>query len=380
MFIGGLIAEVINAVTIIIIARLLSPEEMGIYGLSFVIPGLFTIFSSLGLGQALTRYLAGFQSEGRWNDAKRLIRVGFVFQGGLSCLLAVLMFFGAVPIATLVLKRPDFSGILQLTSSLVIMQSIINMVSAAFIGLERMDLRAILVVVFSIVKAIFSPLLVIRGFGVNGVIYGHLIGTGAAAILALVLIVFYLRGKSGDVGQPSEESLSDMLRFGFPLFLSTFLVQINMSYRGLLLAWFADNVTIGNLDIATKFLSLVTLFTMPIAVTIYPTFSKFNFNLQPEVLKALYRSSIRYATLIVVPAAIIIAILAGPGISILFGTRYEFAPMFLSLSLLPFLAVGLGSLARTASVLASSALTSLKASAITIDMATKAAEARNGLL
>ena len=137
---------------------------------------------------------------------------------------------------------------------------------------------------------------------------------------------------------------------------------------------------IGNLDIATKFLSLVTLFTMPIALTIYPTFSKFNFNLQPEVLKALYRSSIRYATLIIVPATIIIAVLAGPGISILFGTRYEFAPMFLSLSLLPFLAVGLGSLARTASVLASSALTSLKASAITIDMATKAAEARNGLL
>ena len=344
LFIGNLISEVFNAVTIVIVARLLTPEEMGLYGLSFVMPGLFAIISNFGLNQAMTRFLARFQSEGRWDEIKRVVKVGFVFQGGLSCLLAVLVFFGAVPLATIVLKRPDFSGILQITSLLVVAQSLLNMATSAFFGLERMDLRGIIMIVASIVKAIFAPLLVIRGFGVNGLIYGHLIGTGAAAIVAVILLVFNLRGKKGDPGHPSEGSLPDMLRFGFPLFLTTFLVQINLSYQGLLMAWFTDNVAIGNLDIANKFLSLVGLFTVPIAATIYPAFSKFSFSVQPGEMKALYRSSIRYATLIIVPATTIMAILSGPGISILFGTRYEYAPGFLSLSLLRFLAVGLGSL------------------------------------
>ena len=111
LFIGNLFSEVINAVTFITIARLLTPEEMGVYGLSFVLPYLFAVFSNLGLNQALTRFLARFQSEGRWDDAKRIIRIGFLFQGGLSCLLAGLMYFTAFPLADLsvILSRSAMS-------------------------------------------------------------------------------------------------------------------------------------------------------------------------------------------------------------------------------------------------------------------------------
>ena len=52
-------------------------------------------------------------------------------------------------------------------------------------------------------------------------------------------------------------------------------------------------------------------------------------------------SAILYGEIV---ATTIIAILSGPGIAFLFGTRYELAPGFLSLALLQFLAVGLGSL------------------------------------
>ena len=39
LFIGNLISEISNAVGIIIVARLLTPEDMGIYGLSFILSG-----------------------------------------------------------------------------------------------------------------------------------------------------------------------------------------------------------------------------------------------------------------------------------------------------------------------------------------------------
>lgn len=344
LFTGRLISEILNTISIIIVARFLTPEEMGIYGLSFVFPGLFTIFSTLGLGQALTRFLAKLKNAERWTDVKQITLIGFLFQVGLSCFLAAIMYTSAVPLATVALRRPDLVDIVRITSILVISQSVFNMATATFFGLERMDLRALAEIIFSLVRGIISPVLVIQGYGVKGAIYGLIGGTSLAALFSVVFIVIYLRGKKGKPSRNNEDFLSDMLRFGFPLYLSTLVVQIDLSYRGLLLAWFTNNIAIGNLDVANKFLSMVNLFTLPITSTVYPTFSKFNFTSQTEELKVLYRSSVRYATLLLIPTTIIIIVQAGEGIKFLFGASYELAPGFLSLSLLQFFAVGLGSL------------------------------------
>jgi O-antigen/teichoic acid export membrane protein len=344
LFVGNIISEVINAVTFIIVARLLTPEEMGIYGLSFVLPSLFSALSNLGLNQALTRFLARFQNEEKWDDSKRIIKNGFLFQGGISCLLAALMYFSAAPLAVVVMNRPELVEIVRTMSLLVILQSVHNMSIAVVTGLERMDLRGVMMIVFSLVRLIIAPVLVIRGYGVIGVIYGHIVGVGVATLITIILIVKYLREKDGRTSETIEATLPDMLRFGFPLFISTFLNNIYFSYRGLLLAWFATNVAIGNLDIANKFLSLIGMFALPITTTIYPTFSKFRFNEHPEDMKALYNSSVRYATLLIIPATTIMAILSRPGITVLFDQRYELASGFLSLSILQYLTVGLGSL------------------------------------
>ena len=40
----NLVSQIIIAIGIIIVARILTPEQMGIYGLSFVISGFFNIF------------------------------------------------------------------------------------------------------------------------------------------------------------------------------------------------------------------------------------------------------------------------------------------------------------------------------------------------
>ena len=344
LFIGNFLSEIFNAVGIIIVARLLGPTEMGIYGLSFVIPGVFTILTGLGLGQAMIRSLAIYQSQDRWGDVKKATIRGFLFQGGLACILAVVMFLASDVLASVVLRRPEMVGLVRVTSVLVISQSIYTMSVSVFYGLERMDLMATTMVLQSLVKGVAAPLLVIRGFGVDGAIYGHLLAVSAVSIISVILIWNYLRGKGDAEGPTSVEPLNDMLKMGFPLFLTTFVMNLNVGYQGILLAWFTDNIAIGNWDVAKKFLSLVTLFTVPITSVLYPAFSKFTFLEQPDEIKALFHSSVRYATIIVIPATTIMILLSVQGIGFLFGTKYAMAPQFLSLALLQFLTVGLGSL------------------------------------
>lgn len=346
LFMGSFLSEIINAAGIIVVARLLSPEEMGVYSLSFVIPGLFILFTSWGLNEALIRHLALYQTQYRWDDMRRMVKVGLLFQGSLAIILSLVLFLSADILSSVLLTRPELGMVVRITSLLVVLQAMNNMTSSVLIGLERMDHRAYVIVLQSVIKVVSASALVILGYGVLGAVVGHILGVFVSTAISVLLIFKNMVGKPDAHGEEARDdsSLRELLRFGFPVFLGAFLLNINLRYKGLLLAWFANNSAIGNLDIAVKFISLITLFAFPIQSVMYPTFSKFSFIDQADELKVLFKSSVRYATLLVIPVASLVTVLSEEFVVTLFGNKYQQAPLFLTLSLLQFLAVGLGSL------------------------------------
>jgi O-antigen/teichoic acid export membrane protein len=346
LFMGSFISEILNAIGIIIVARLLSPEEMGAYSLSFVIPGMFVLFTSWGLNEALIRNLALYQNQNRWDDMRRMVKVGFLFQGSLAIVLSLVLFLSADVLASVLLTRPELGTVVRVTSLLVVLQVINTMMSSVLIGIERMDHRAYVIVLQSVIKVVSASALVILGYGVIGAVVGHMLAVSVSTAISILLIYKNMMGKPDTYGEEVREdsSLKELLKFGFPLYLGAFLLNISLRYKGLLLAWFADNTAIGNLDIAVKFISLITLFTFPVQSVMYPTFSKFSFIDQADELKVLFKSSVRYATLLVIPVASLVTVLSEQFVVTLFGNKYQQAPLFLALSLLQFLAVGIGSL------------------------------------
>ncbi|MCJ7613489.1 oligosaccharide flippase family protein, partial [Candidatus Bathyarchaeota archaeon] len=56
LFWGMAISSIISSVGIIIIARLLSPSDYGIYSIALIAPTLIQIFRDLGIDQSTVRY------------------------------------------------------------------------------------------------------------------------------------------------------------------------------------------------------------------------------------------------------------------------------------------------------------------------------------
>ena len=343
LFLGQFVSEAVNAVGAVLVARLLTPGEYGVFGLAFVLPLLFSMFSNWGVNEALIRSLARYQAHGRWGEIRRMVVTGFLFKGGVACLLSVVMFISADSLAALALARPELAGLVRLTSALVIIQSVFNTANAVFYGLGRMGLAAAMRVIQALIRASTSPILILWGYGVSGAVMGHMLSFLAAAVISAVLI---FKGMQHGMSRETDDetSLTGMLRFGFPLFVGSFLTTLNTRYQWLLLAWFTGDVAIGNLNIATKFISLVTLFTVPIHSTLYPAFSRFSYDEYVDELGSLFKASVRYATLVVVPVISLIILLSEQFVVLLFGPRYGQAPLFLSLVLLQYLATGLGAL------------------------------------
>jgi O-antigen/teichoic acid export membrane protein len=136
-----------------------------------------------------------------------------------------------------------------------------------------------------------------------------------------------------------------MFRYGLPLSLAAiiagFLAQF---YNFILYGYVSNDAVIGNYAIAQNFVVLITFFALPITTMLFPAFSKLDHTKEKETLQNVFQISVKYASLLVVPFAVMVVVLAPSAISTLFADRYAEAPLFLSLLAFNYLYTALGTL------------------------------------
>jgi O-antigen/teichoic acid export membrane protein len=76
----------------------------------------------------------------------------------------------------------------------------------------------------------------------------------------------------------------------------------------------------------------------------FPAFSKLDAEKDNEPLRNIFQFSVKYASLLVVPAAALVMCLAVPAVDTLFGNTYNAAPLFLALLAVPYLYTAFGTL------------------------------------
>jgi O-antigen/teichoic acid export membrane protein len=293
------------------------------------------------VNSALTRYLARLRAEDKPDLAASMLRSGYLFKLAVGLFASAICFIFADQFATYILNRPEMGYLVRVASILILFQSAFGALSSAFIGLERMEHRALVLNIMSIVKVVFSPLLIIVGFGVIGMLMGHISGYASASIVGSLILLKHYR----KLGPPSCDSLQSnlkvMLRYGFPLYLSALIGLLSGQYRTIILAFFSSNIEIGNLNVAIKLASAVTILVFHFSV-LFPAFSKVNSD--SKELKRLFKISVKYTALLIVPASILIAIISEEFVYTFYGQNYTLAPSYLSIHILTFLYSGVGSM------------------------------------
>jgi O-antigen/teichoic acid export membrane protein len=205
-----------------------------------------------------------------------------------------------------------------------------------------MNLNSFTIVCQAIVKTVVGPLLVILGFGVLGAIIGAVVSIAAGAIagIAIVYVAFFRTLRKAKCGRcEMRKTLKPMLKYGVPLAASNVVGGIlPLSFNSLIVVY--GGSLYGDYLQATNFSVLLTFLTIPIITVLFPTFSKLNPEEEPELMKTVFASSVKYSAILVVPATMAMMILATPMINTLFGylpsgePKFAFAPLFLVLVVL----------------------------------------------
>jgi O-antigen/teichoic acid export membrane protein len=296
----------------------------------------------------MVRSTAQCRAEERTAEIRQVFLSGLIFEIALGLVLSAVAFGLSGFLANNVFHRPEIVTLIQIASVSILAGGVINAATAAFTGTERMELNSVMLICQSIVKILIIITLVVLGLGTTGAVAGYMGGLAFGALVGVVLMwVIYkkLPKPSGSI-IGIKACTKAMLTYGTPISLGTIISSFQTQFFAFLLPIFylSNNSIIGNYNLATTFVVLITFFATPVTTMMFPAFSKLDAQKDKGTIRNVFQFSVKYASLLVVPVAALVMSLAEPAVSTLFGSSYSSTGLFLALLSITYLYTAFGNL------------------------------------
>jgi stage V sporulation protein B len=347
LLIGVATSTIIMAVGAIILGRFLGADGYGLYGIVVIPSTLINLFRDWGINSAITKYVASLRVTNRTEEIHDVIVAGLIFEVASGLALSFLSLALATFIASTVFHRPESAVFIAIISVSIISGSLLAASQAVFIGFERWKLNSFTVICQAIVKTVIGPVLIFLGYSVLGAVIGYTVGFIAAGIIGLATFYFILfrpLRKKATGNSSITKTLKEMLRYGVPLSIASILGGILGQFYSFIVVPLTSNTLYGNYITALNFTTLLTFLTIPIATVLFPAFAKLDPKKEHELVKTVYAASIKYTSILLVPATMAMMALSGPMIGTLYGEKYVYGPFFLTIFVIGNLFTVFGSL------------------------------------
>jgi stage V sporulation protein B len=350
----NLVANVILGLSSLLVARLLGPQNYGIYTLALSLPFFIQILIGMGVTNAITRFSSYHLAKVDLQTARRMTRNGisFLLISGLAFTIITLVL--SPYFSTILLHRSDITIYVEVSSLFVITQTMFSCVSLAFIGWGSSSQVALWTILQALLKLLISVGLVLGGFGTLGALYGYLLSLFIAGILGMLsLYVLKFRNHKLSVQRSRELSPStsylqaftsdvrEMMRYGVPSFFGSVILSISQQpVLVVIISAIASNALIGYYGAASVVSIGVAMVLGSFTTALFPAFSKLD-GMAYDTRTA-FRYAVRYVSYAVMPALFFLIASSSLVIDILFGKAYSQSSHFLVLLTVSYLPLAFG--------------------------------------
>ncbi|UCH38206.1 MAG: oligosaccharide flippase family protein, partial [Candidatus Bathyarchaeota archaeon] len=143
---GKLVSKLIGVGGSILLLILLGSEGLGDLTIAMNAPAIFNTVFNVGIGVALTKLLAEYQTQGKFGVLKGYLWTGLRFTLGLSVGLTVLCFLAADFYATHLLLKPSLAPVIRVASLLIVARMTYTIAEAILIGLDATKEYALIMI------------------------------------------------------------------------------------------------------------------------------------------------------------------------------------------------------------------------------------------
>lgn len=297
---------VLQLVALVILARLLLPAEFGLFSAAMVVAGLCAIFSELGVGPAIVQ---------RPGLEPRHIRVGFTLSVTLSLATGLLAWFGAPAIAGF-FRIPDLEPVTRVMALAFPLQGVsVVAQSLAQRGLRFGWLAFVDTAAFAIGYLVVAPAMTLLHTGIWALVGAHM---AQQALRAAILLLGQPHAKR-PLLQPA--AARELLYFGGGFTLARICNYVAGQGDNLVVGRWLGQQALGFYAHAYQLMAAPALMLGQVLDRVlFPTMALVQ--TEPERLTRAYRGGVFTCALVILPASMVIFILAEEIVLLLLGPAW----------------------------------------------------------
>jgi O-antigen/teichoic acid export membrane protein len=142
LLIGVATSTIIMAVGAIVLGRLMTVDQYGLYGIVLIPSTTLNLFRDWGINSAMIKYIANFRASLKDEETHDVILAGLIFEVATGLALSFLSLFLANVIASAAFHRPESASFIAIVSVSTISGSLLTASQSVFVGFERMELNS----------------------------------------------------------------------------------------------------------------------------------------------------------------------------------------------------------------------------------------------
>lgn len=299
----------------IIVSRALDATDIGKLSLLMMIGSVFSL-TNPSLHYALQKFIPKFVEEGRRDVSDSIIRTGLVVLVAISGTALIILLIMNTQVSTLL-----FGSTLERWPLIIILLATFILNFTIFFGGQMLGLgmfkeTAIQNILNTGISRPVAIVLALSGLGLLGITLGWLIG----AVVALVFSIYALRR---NLNLKRGFSVKRILEFSIPVHLLAIIMFIQgWADIAILYALGRDLSQIGVYYLVISGALILTIFYVPISMTILPALSARYTSDGIEGMSSLANTYIRIIFKILIPVGISFAVISSTAIELIYGLQY----------------------------------------------------------
>ena len=341
---GEIASKLVGVVGSIVLVRLLvSPAIYAPIAAATTLPGLVMLGDITGVNSALTRTLAMSKREGDFQTIWSSYWVANIVKFVTGGLLSLVAFLIAQPVA-FILGKQSIESYLVLASSLPMVWTVQVNIKSALLSLGRARDYSWLQIVNEVLLS-FAPIpAVLLGYGAKGALVAMVLANFAYLGIGLAVSTRAVLENTNPESRKITYSLTvkKMVKFGLPLGFSNSLSSFSGQIINLVILKFVSLYVYGLYSVALSASALMNSINDPLSSMTFPIYSRIKSSHELEILQTVYRQSVRFSTMIMLPFAIFFIVFAGPFLTLFFGNAYSSGGIYLTFLSITWLTVGMG--------------------------------------
>ena len=242
------------------------------------------------------------------------------------------------------LGKQSVEGYLLIASSLPMVWTVQVNIKSTLISLGRARDYSWLQIVNEMLLS-FSPIpAVLLGYGAVGALIAMVLANFAYLAIGLVVSTIVVLENTDKQSRRITygTTAKKLVRFGLPLGLSNSFSSFLGQIINLIILRFVSLYLYGLYSVALSAAALMNSINDPLNSMTFPIYSRIKGSKEVEILKTVYRQSVRYSTMIMLPFALFFIVYGRPFITLFFGSAYSSGGIYLTALSLGWLTIGMG--------------------------------------